>query len=525
MKVNDHNKKVKKRQLYWFKLLAILLPVIILGMVEGMLRLFGYGYDTRLFITAQDNKRLLVLNRDISKKYFTIEENATMGNCDEFYGQKKHETLRFFVLGASSAIGYPYGHNGAFPRMLKYRLQFEYPDVTIEMINLSLTAINSYTLADFARQVAEQQPDGILIYAGHNEYYGALGAASTNRLGGTPTIIRTMLYAKNLKIVQWLARVTASFSKSDQQMTDPNLTLMQRMAAGKEINYQSDLFFDGIKQFDQNMQFMLRIFQEKQIPVFIGTLVSSLGGQKPLGDDKNAHAEFHAGEEARLRGDVENARRHFTLAKEYDNLRFRAPEAMNEKIRGYASTFSNVRIVDVQSVFEASSPDGIIGRELILEHVHPNLEGYRLMSDAFYRSLREILPSGDTEICSANRNDYPLTSFDTLYGDLSVRILKSLWPFNEKMSTLLPNTMESRLAAAYVEKKINWNEAMKRLYEGYLHENDDIHALRILEGMCLEFPHNAVFIGQTAKLCQKIGENEKAYFYSNKYEITKSKKH
>jgi len=522
--VSEHNKKVNKRRLYWFKVLAILLPVIILVMMEGLLRLFGYGYDTRLFIPVEDNKRLLVMNRDISKKYFTIEENATMGNRDVFYRQKKRESLRFFVLGASSAIGYPYGHNGSFPRMMKYRLQFDYPDATVEMVNLSLTAINSYTLADFVRQVIDHQPDGILVYAGHNEYYGASGVASTSRLGGTPAIIRTMLIAKNLKLVQWLAGVAASLSRPNQQLTDPNLTLMQRMAAGKEVYDQSDLFFDGIKQFDQNMQFMLRIFQEKQIPVFIGTLVSSLGGQKPLGNDRNAHAEFHAGEEALLCGDVENARKHFFLAKEYDDLRFRAPEAMNEKIRGYASNFSNVRIVDVQSVFEASSPDGIIGRELILEHVHPNLEGYGLMADAFYLSLKEILPVNDTEICPVlNRNDYPLTPFDTIYGDLSVRILKSLWPFNEDISMVLPNTMENRIAAAYNEKKMTWTEAMKQLYEGYLRENNYSHALRILEGMCLELPHNVLFLGQTAKLCLNMEENEKAYFYLLKeYELSRS---
>ena len=503
-----------RRQLQ-FKILAILLPVIILVMIEGLLRLSGYGYNTQLFVTSENNKSFSVINRDISKKYFTISENATTGNHDEFYTQKKSGTLRFFVLGASSSIGYPYGRNGSFPRMLKYRLQFEYPESTIEIINLSLTAINSYTLADFARQVVDQQPDGILVYAGHNEYYGALGVASTSRLGSNPAMIRTMLFAKNLKLVQWLSGVVASFSKSDQHRTDPNMTLMQQMAAGKEVSYESDLFFAGIEQFDQNMQYMLRIFQKKHIPVFIGTLVSNLGGQKPLGEDSMAHSAFQAGEAALLEGNVENASHQYFLAKEYDDLRFRAPEAMNKKIHGNASTFSNVRVVDVQNVFESSSQHGIIDRGLILEHVHPNLEGYRLMSDAFYLSLKEILPTANDNELSymVNPDDYPLTAFDTIYGDLTVRILKSLWPFNEKVSSLLPNTMEHRIAAMFMEKKINWVEAMKRLYEGYLRENNYDKALRILEGMCLELPHNVAFINQTAVMCQKMDENKKAYFY------------
>jgi len=516
-------KMAKKNRQFGFKIMAIILPFIILAMIEGILRLFNYGYDTHLFIPSVDNEDLLVMNSDISKKYFTIEKNATIGIHDEFYKEKKQETLRFFVLGASSSIGYPYGHNGAFPRMLKYRLQFDYPESTIEIINLSLTAINSYTLADFAKQVADQQPDGILVYAGHNEYYGTLGIASTSRLGGNPAVIHTMLMAKNLKLVQWLTSVISSFSKSDQKLADPNLTLMQRMAAGKEVNYQSNMFYNGIKQFDQNMQSMLRIFQEKHIPVFMGTLVSSLGGQKPLGNDSIANVEFQAGEKARLQGDVDNAYQHFLLAKERDNLRFRAPEAINEKIRGYASNFSNVRIVDVQSAFEAASPNKIIGRELILEHVHPNLEGYRLMADAFYHSLKEILPPvKDTEVRPViNSNDYPLTSFDTIYGDLSIRILKSLWPFNEPISKTLVNTTESRLAAAYIGKEIKWNDAMKQLYVEYLREKNDTNALRILEGMCLELPHNSVFFVQAAKQCLKMEKYDKAYFYLLKeYEMS-----
>ena len=509
---------MKKHRRVWFKIIAVLLPFIVLAMIEGMLRLFHYGYDTRLFIPVENDQKFLVMNSAISKKYFTLKENATIGNHDEFYKKKKSGALRFFVMGESSAIGYPYGHNGAFPRMLKYRLQFEYPDKTIEIINLSLTAINSYTVADFAREVADMQPDGILIYAGHNEYYGALGVASTGRFGSNPFVIRAMLYAKNLKIVQWVTNIAASFGKSDKQLTDPNMTLMQRMAAGKEVNYDSESYYAGIKQFDRNMQYMLRIFQEKHIPVFIGTLVSNLGGQKPLGNDKSAQAEFSVGEEFRLKGAIDSARSHFLLAKEYDNLRFRAPEAMNEIIRGYASGFSNAGTVEVQNAFEASSPDSIIGKELITEHVHPNLTGYRLMADAFYKSLKEILPTDTSKISlSISPDDYPLTAFDTIYGDLSIRILKSLWPFNEKLNRSLPDIPESRLAAAYVEKKIRWDEAMKRLYELYIRENNYPQALRILEGMCLEFPHSATFLSQTGKLCLQMEEYEKAYFYLSKY--------
>lgn len=70
-------------------------------------------------------------------------------------------------------MGFPYPNNISFQRMLKYQLQKTNPDKDIEIINLALTAINSYTFYDFAQELVHFEPDAIFIYGGHNEYYGA----------------------------------------------------------------------------------------------------------------------------------------------------------------------------------------------------------------------------------------------------------------------------------------------------------------------------------------------------------------
>ena len=79
-------------------------------------------------------------------------------------------------------MGFPYPNNISFQRMLKYQLQKTNPDKDIEIINLALTAINSYTFYDFAQELVHFEPDAIFIYGGHNEYYGALGVGSNNTL-------------------------------------------------------------------------------------------------------------------------------------------------------------------------------------------------------------------------------------------------------------------------------------------------------------------------------------------------------
>jgi len=512
-----------KHSFQWiYKTVAFLLPFIFLFLIELSMRLFGYGYNVDLFIEDETGEYYL-MNPDISKKYFTIEENATIGNRERFSKIKKPETMRFFVLGASSSLGYPYMHNGSFPGMLKYRLQFAYPDVNFEIINLSLTAVNSYSLYDFSKQLTQYAPDAVFIYAGHNEYYGALGVASTSTIGRNPKIVRAIIAAKKFKLVQWVSRIAIKMKGSDQRITDYTLTLMERMTEEQSIPYQSAVFRQGIKQFDCNIHDILEIFNKSQIPVYIGNLVSNQKDQKPFisaSGEFDADLQFEKGNEAYLQGNYSKAKEHFILAKEYDELRFRAPEEMNEIIRKYSDKFNNVTLVDVLELLEKNSPHGIIDSTLLLEHVHPNLKGHRLISDAFYNALdASELFSGkknnDFSLC-IDAEDYPFTSYDIIYGEIIVLLLKELWPFNEPMPEDDPSrikTYEEQLAGATAVKQITWSQAMQELYKYYEQQGNKTGALRIMERMSLNSPYNENYLEQSGKLCLQLNEDIKARFY------------
>ena len=43
-----------------------------------------------------------------------------------------------------------------------------------------MAAVSSYVLLDFADEIIAQQPDAVMIYAGHNEYLGIGGVGSSN---------------------------------------------------------------------------------------------------------------------------------------------------------------------------------------------------------------------------------------------------------------------------------------------------------------------------------------------------------
>ena len=52
--------------------------------------------------------------------------------------------------------------------MLEGRIRASQPTRYVEVINTAMSAVNSYTLLDFADEIIAQNPDAVLIYAGHN---------------------------------------------------------------------------------------------------------------------------------------------------------------------------------------------------------------------------------------------------------------------------------------------------------------------------------------------------------------------
>lgn len=518
---------MSKKRLLLFKVLAICFPIIVLVFLECGLRLFGYGLDLGLFVDDPNHPGYLVMNQHTSKKYFAQQQNATIGNYEPFRKQKIAGTFRIFVLGESTTIGYPYMHNGSFHRWLQYRLTRTFPEKEFEIINLSLTAVNSYTVLDFAIQVVDYEPDAVLVYTGHNEYYGAMGVGSTSFAGWNPTLIRFVIKTRNLRIIQLVTNLLAKIkSSASNEKIDLRENLMKRMVSDQKIALNSEKFKQGISQFEANMTDLCKVFSNKNIPVFISTLVSNQKDLKPFisesGSNPSASKQYQLGIESFKKNNFTEAEKYFVEAKELDLLRFRAPAAMNEVLRGLPSKFPLVKLVDAEKVFRENSAHGILGSETLLEHVHPNLFGYALLSDAFYQSLKNeklISINWKNEISFAElRKQMPITPVDSLKAVYEMMMLKEGWPFNEPMPAEIPHekTIEEQLAGGLSVKQISWEVAFSELLKVYLKENNLKGALQINEAFTLEFPLDPTFFMQAGMLSAGLNQNEKSIFYLKK---------
>ncbi|OGU79018.1 MAG: hypothetical protein A2W11_11575 [Ignavibacteria bacterium RBG_16_35_7] len=195
----------RKQTPKWFFIMLILIPVIFFILLELSLRLFDYGKDIPQWVDARRGK--YIINPEVAFRYFNQVENIPTTIEDIFDQQKKNNAFRVFVLGGSSAAGFPYMPMGSFSRYIRKRLELTYPNSTIEVVNISLSAVNTYTILDMLPGVLEQKPNLILIYAGHNEYYGALGVGSMESLGTFRSFVKLVLYLNKYKTVQLIRNI------------------------------------------------------------------------------------------------------------------------------------------------------------------------------------------------------------------------------------------------------------------------------------------------------------------------------
>jgi tetratricopeptide (TPR) repeat protein len=556
--------KPSPKKVILFKAISILLSFLILGLLEIALRFFHYGYDLSLFIDYSGDRNYMVFNPNASKKYFSNQEIATVGNSELFKKKKDGNTLRIFVLGESTTIGYPYFHNGSFHRWLQYRLSHSFPDKNFEIINIALTAVNSYTVLGFAREVVDYEPDAVLIYTGHNEYYGALGVGSTENIGGNPRLVNLLLSLRDFRITQLITNLYGNLQNAFASgKAGSGGTRMKLMVADQQIPYQSVLYKRGVEQFRANMNETLELFNKQNIPVFISNLVSNEKDLKPfvsfpvdglqfpefkknfnLGlkalrqkdnysaytyfktadQNYNSHAlcEYYLGKLAYNRGDFKRAKAYFSKARDLDGLRFRAPAELNTVIDQLCRTYKNAHLVDTKAAFEANSANGIIGDELILEHVHPDLRGYSILSDVFYEVLKKnnlISVNAEKEM-SYNQlvHHMPITNVDSLAGIYTVTRLKKSWPFSEALavSSIRIESEEDKIAYDLSTKRIEWLEAISRLYTFYSENRDLAKAKTAVEALVLEYPTDVQYYEKAAMLSGELKDYKNAVFYFKK---------
>lgn len=486
-----------------FAVLAFLLPFAGVLLLEGGLRVAGFGQSYPLFVPVLGSDDFLRVHPDVVRRFMTNEAMAPdlWIRPVHFARQKTPETLRIVVQGGSTAAGYPYGYGASPAGMLRQRLQRTFPEKNVEVITTAMSAVNSYTLLDFADEIIAVEPDAVVVYSGHNEYLGLLGVGSAYSVGRQRFAVQLFLAARDWRVFQLSQALWAPFRPAVDKNPSLRRTLMATIASETKIEHGSPLDELGGKQYAANLQALLNKYKRAGIPVFVGTLVAN-DHQPPFAGERAAEF-FAAAKKHEERGHVEEALRFYLAASDHDEIRFRAPHRFNDLIRAAANKNGSV-LVDINGTFRRVSDDGTIGYNLMLEHLHPNLEGYFLMADAFYEALCENPPLGPC-VHRVDREtawrEIPVTEVDRIYGEYRILALTADWPFTDQPEKFRLPPATSRveeIAQSYFHGRYDWADAMHSLLDHY-RRTDDEKATLVALLLAVAFPNDASVQALTAE--------------------------
>jgi tetratricopeptide (TPR) repeat protein len=467
-----------------FLMFTILSPVVLLGIVELALRLTVRAEAYPLFVSAPfAPDTYLLANRHVANRWFASLPDPPAPRADPFAAEKPRSTFRVFILGESSAAGFPYRGAVTFAPLLREALRVAMPNDSVEVVNLAMAAINSYGIWDMATELPSFRPDAVLVYAGHNEYYGALGVASRQgSVLASPRLVRTYLRLLRLRLVWVLRAAVARIGSglgSEVDMQAPGL--MEVLARDQAILYDSPEYRAGVRQLASNLEATVERLRRAGIPVFIGSVASNLLDQAPFAAPENdapggAVELYDEGRRLRAAGDTLGALKMLERARDSDVVRFRAPTEFNEVIRA-VSTRPGVFYVPVAETFLAASEAGLPGEGLFLEHVHPNQHGHALIARAFFEAVAGSRVAGDR--ISRFEPDWaalaaaaPHTSFDERVVVHTIRTITSRWPFvraedaTDYRAGYVPVDFADSLAFG-VSRGSSWQQAKLQLGSSY----------------------------------------------------------
>jgi tetratricopeptide (TPR) repeat protein len=343
----------------------------------------------------------------------------------EFSVKKGANDFRIFCLGGSTTEGI-YSHK-RFSDILVEMLSRAGVKKNIEMINLGISTLNSYQVEDFVREIVNYEPDLLILYLGHNEVYGPMGIASTARISKSYRLTQIAKYFKRYKVVQLLEDQYLKFLEytylkklGDDSVQNRTGSLFQ-VVAGSVLPPSSPLRQKSLQFYTWNLDKIIQHSEDHNIPFILTTIASNIRDLRPFDSEvpeevaiaqewqtllktaltlkheqryqkaeekflaaiglfpENAQQYYDLGQLYLAQENYDSALEAFTKARDFDIIPFRAPSSINDVIKQKAGETKAV-LLDVEEIFKTKSAGGLIGKPIMVEHLHPSSYGHYLIA-------------------------------------------------------------------------------------------------------------------------------------------------
>ncbi len=418
-----------------FRLAAVMLglaPFVLAELVFAFLDVGRPSYGDDPFVGFSAVHPLFVLD-DRRTRYEIPPSRQDFFRPDSFAAEKPSDEFRIFCLGGSTVQGRPYSIETSFTTWLEMDLQAADPGRRWEVVNCGGVSYASYRLVPILEEVLRYQPDLIILYTGHNEFLEGRTYGHVKHMPGVVAwpcglVARTRTYTLlHEGYLRLRGRSSQAAAKGRPTLGPETDAILEYRGGLAQYHRDEKWRRDVIAHFRYNLHRMVQMARDAGVPLLLvnpvcnlrtapfktqhrdgltseelrqwDSLVARAGEARQTNahqalahlqraaaiDDQHAGLHYLLAECYRALGERELARRSYIQAKEHDICPLRILEPMHQAVLEVARQ-TDTKLVDVRKLFERLSGDGIPAR-FMLDHVHPSIEGHRLIADALSEEL------------------------------------------------------------------------------------------------------------------------------------------
>jgi len=424
----------------WKKLLfGLIAAVAFLLIAEGLLALAGFKpfrFEKDPYVGFSSRIPLFVEDPDAPGMLVTAKNKRLIFNVQRFPAHKPKNTYRIFCMGGSTTYGHPYADPTSFAGWLRTMLPKADPQRNWEVINCGGISYASYREALLMEELVQYEPDLFIILTGHNEFleqrtYGGIIRMPAVLRGAGAVLGKTRLYAAMKAGIDSLNSTKSASAKTNVLAAEVDPILDRTI--GPQAYQRDDAWQNQIKaHFRYNLARMADIARSAGAGTVFVTPASNLRSCSPfksehrpgmapneieqweqrarnimgfqangqwadaLGEIEAAaklddrHAELHYAKAQALwnLGRFDESKSAFLRAMDEDICPLRALTSMVEAVRGVAMQ-RHAPMVDFVKLMQEKAEHGIPGEDWFLDHVHPTIEGNRVLALAVLDSLSQ----------------------------------------------------------------------------------------------------------------------------------------
>lgn len=415
-------------------LFAAVTLLVFFGALEGLLALFGVrpvvetedpyvGFVQSLPLFAEEKQP------DGSVWRVTAPNKRAYFNPQRFPATKGANTYRVFCLGGSTTYGHPYDDRTSFAGWMREILPAADPSRTWEVVNAGGVSYASYRVAALMEELVHYEPDLFVVYTGQNEflerrtYQGLIDAnPAVNRLGALAG--RTRTYSAVRRVVQAVRPDPAARARKSYEMSGEVDALLDAIGGLAAYSRDDTLRLQIESHYEFNSRRMVRIaraagagivfvvpasnlrdcspFKSQATPgaspevdsLFAGRAAVSVENLERAAtlDPRRADVWYALGQAQFAAGDFVAAEASLQRAIDEDVCPLRQSSTMRKRLHNVTET-EGVPLVDFVTLLADSSRarygHRVLGEEFFLDHVHPTIEGNRLLAIALVQRLVE----------------------------------------------------------------------------------------------------------------------------------------